>query len=70
MPVDYSQLDPAFAKLARPAQRALINARIFTVADLARYDRGAVLALHGIGPSAMPVLEAALQQAGLAFRGG
>jgi hypothetical protein len=65
---DYSNLDPAFARLAKPAQRALINAGIFTPKDLAKFTRAEVMALHGIGPSAFPVLENALREAGLAFR--
>ncbi len=65
---DYSKLDAAFAKLSKPAQRALINARIFTPKDLAKHTRAEVEALHGIGPSAFPVLEKALLEANLAFR--
>ena len=62
------QLDPAFAKLAKPAQRALVGAGIFTPKDLAKHTRAEVAALHGIGPSAFPVLEAALKAAGLKFK--
>lgn len=65
--LDYFQLDRAFAKLSKPAQRALIGARIFTPKDLAKHTRAAIAALHGIGPSAFPVLEAALKSAGLKF---
>lgn len=53
---DYSGLDPAFAKLPKPAQRGLINNRIFKPKDLARYTLKEVLAFHGIGPSAAPTL--------------
>ena len=63
-----SQIDPAFARLAKPAQRALMNAGILTPKDLAKHARAEVAALHGIGPSAFPVLEAALKAAGLNFR--
>lgn len=62
------QLDAAFAKLAKPAQRALMGAGIFTPKDLAKHTRAEVAALHGIGPSAFPILEAALKSAGLDFR--
>ena len=65
---DYSKLDPAFAKLAKPAQRALINAGIFSTQDLARRTRAEVRALHGMGPSAFPVLEQVLKHAGLKFQ--
>lgn len=63
-----SQLDPAFARLAKPAQRALTGAGIFTVKDLAKHTRAEVASLHGIGPSAFPILEAALKSAGLKFK--
>jgi predicted flap endonuclease-1-like 5' DNA nuclease len=62
------QLDPAFAKLAKPAQRALMGAGIFTPKDLAKHTRAEVAALHGIGPSAFPILESALREAGLTFK--
>jgi hypothetical protein len=62
------QLDSAFTKLAKPAQRALMGAGIYTPKDLAKYTRAEVARLHGIGPSAFPVLEAALKAAGLKFQ--
>jgi len=65
---DYSRLDPAFAKLSKPARRALINAGVLTLKDLAQHTQAEVAGLHGIGPSAFPILEAALQSAGLKFR--
>jgi predicted RecB family nuclease len=65
---DYTKVDPAFAKLAKPAQRALMNAGIFTVKDLAKHTRAEVEKLHGIGPSAFPKLEAALEASRLRFR--
>lgn len=64
---DYSRLDSAFAKLSKPAQRALIGAGIFTPRDLARRTRAEVAALHGVGRSAFPVLEQALKNAALDF---
>lgn len=65
---DYARLSSAFARLSKPAQRALINNGIYTANDLAGWTRADVAALHGIGPSAFPVLEAALHAEGLAFR--
>jgi len=59
---DYSKLDSAFAKLAKPAQRALINAKIFTTRDLAEYGLEKVRALHGIGPASLPLLKAKLKK--------
>ena len=62
------QLDAAFAKLSKPAQRALMSAGIYTAKDLAGNTRAEVKALHGIGPSAFPILEAALKSVGLKFK--
>jgi uncharacterized protein YdhG (YjbR/CyaY superfamily) len=56
------------AKLGAPAKRALANAQITSLEILASYSEAEILALHGIGPSALPVLRAALQGAGLNFR--
>jgi uncharacterized protein YdhG (YjbR/CyaY superfamily) len=56
------------ANLGAPAMRALAIANIDSLATLARYTEAEILALHGIGPRALPLLRAALQQAGLAFR--
>jgi hypothetical protein len=55
-------------KLSRPAHRALAQAGITTFAELARWTRQDVAALHGIGPSAFPLLIAALSARGLEFR--
>jgi hypothetical protein len=65
---DYSRLSPSFSKLAKPAQRALINNQIYDEKDLARHTRRVVASLHGIGPSAFPILENALKNAGRKFK--
>jgi hypothetical protein len=65
---DYSKLDPAFAKLSKPAQRALLNAGIRTPAALAKWTLKDVAALHGMGPGSFPVLKAALKSKSLSFR--
>jgi len=65
---DYSKLSPMFAKLSKPAQRALINAGILNARDLAQHTRAEVATLHGIGPLAFPVLENALVSSGLRFK--
>jgi predicted RecB family nuclease len=54
--------------LSAPAQRALTGAGIKTVKQLANYSEKDILALHGIGPSAIPKLKAALKNAKLSFR--
>jgi DNA-directed RNA polymerase alpha subunit len=54
--------------LAAPARRALESAGITTLAQLALRSEGEILALHGMGPSSLPKLRAALAAAGLSFR--
>ena len=55
-------------KLSAPVRRALAMAEITTLETLASYSEKEILALHGIGPRASPVLYTALQSVGLAFR--
>lgn len=54
--------------LAAPARRALVNAKIFQLSDLARRGEAEIAALHGMGPNALTTLRAALKQKRLAFR--
>jgi DNA-directed RNA polymerase alpha subunit len=56
------------ATLAAPARRALENNGIDEVEKLACYSEAEILKLHGIGPSSLPKLRAALSQVGLGFR--
>lgn len=60
--------DNPFQSLSAPAQRALANSGIGNAQDLARFTRKEIAALHGIGPSAFPTLEAILEREGLAFK--
>ena len=62
MAFDYSRLSPAFAALSTPTQRALINAKIYTPAALAKWSMTEVSRLHGIGPSSIAVLKKALRK--------
>lgn len=57
-----------FAPLPAPARRALEGAGLTTLAKLARRSEAEILALHGIGPSAIPKLRAALAKAGMGFK--
>ncbi len=63
-----SQLNACFARLSKPAQRALIEHKIFSESDLSRWSRHEVANMHGIGPAAFPILAQALAQAGLEFK--
>jgi hypothetical protein len=65
---DYSKLNAAFCKLAKPVQRALINNRIYSLADLAKWRLEDLTELHGIGPAAVPLLKSTLRSNRLAFK--
>ena len=56
------------ALLAAPARRALERQGIDSLEKLAAQSERELLALHGMGPSSLPKLRAALKQAGLSFR--
>jgi hypothetical protein len=57
-----------FPKLSAPALRALLNARITSLAQLASYTESEVLQLHGMGPGSLPALREALAAKNLAFK--
>lgn len=54
--------------LSAPAKRALDNAGINTAKQLAQKTKKDILALHGIGRTAIPVLEKALAKEKLKFK--
>lgn len=51
--------------VGRPANSALLNAGITTLAQVATHRRRDLLAMHGVGPKAVALLEAALTEHGL-----
>ncbi|NBP68616.1 MAG: hypothetical protein EBR30_07785 [Cytophagia bacterium] len=55
-------------KLSAPATRALMNAGIKSLKQLAKYKAADVLKLHGVGPSALPIMRKALSAKGLSFK--
>lgn len=57
-------------RVGSPASRALAAAGIDSAEALAAWRRGDLLALHGLGPKALRLLEADLRARGLAFREG
>lgn len=59
--------DGFMSVLSAPARRALENAGILTIEQLAGCTRKELLSLHGFGPSAIPKLEAELSKQGLSF---
>lgn len=56
------------ALLSAPARRALASQSIQTLRQLATYTEQEILALHGIGPTTLPILRAALKAEGLSFK--
>ena len=61
-------MNPEFPKLSKPAHRALANANILKLRDLGKWTEKDLLALHSIGPSAIPPLKAAMKKAGIVFK--
>jgi uncharacterized protein YdhG (YjbR/CyaY superfamily) len=55
-------------ELSAPAKRALTNFGIKSLKDLSRYTEKEILKLHGMGPSSIPKLKAALKKSGLQFK--
>jgi DNA-directed RNA polymerase alpha subunit len=55
--------------VSRPAIRALEGAGLRSLPDLTAVSEAELLALHGMGPKAVRLLQAALEERGLALRG-
>lgn len=53
--------------LSQPARRALANAGIENLEQLARFNKDQIKQMHGIGPKALELLQQALQARGLSF---
>ncbi|WP_379089038.1 RNA polymerase alpha subunit C-terminal domain-containing protein [Pedobacter sp. UC225_65] len=71
-PICENELKPEtgfLALLSAPARRALTNQGIISLAQLTSYTTKQILALHGVGPSTIPVLRTALAKQGLDFKG-
>lgn len=56
------------ALLAAPARRALENNGIFNLQQLSTFTEKEILALHGMGPSTLPILKKALKGKKLSFK--
>jgi hypothetical protein len=65
----YAALDGAWQELglAAPARRALVDAGLRRLEDLAKLSEERVRSLHGIGPNALAKLKVAMKKAGVAF---
>jgi DNA-directed RNA polymerase alpha subunit len=58
-----------FDSLSAPARRALENAGVKTLKQLANHSEVELLQLHGMGPSSIPKIKALLQQNGFRLKG-
>ena len=63
VPAQIGDLPP----IGRPANGALLQAGVTTLSRVAELTRGELLAMHGVGPKAIRILETALEERGLAF---
>ncbi len=54
--------------LSRPAVRALLSAGITKLKDLSKYTEKEILELHGIGPTAIPILKNAMHAKNITFK--
>jgi len=60
--------DGLLSLLSAPARRALENNAITTPEQLANYSEKEIMKFHGLGKSSIPILRAALEAKGLAFK--
>lgn len=60
--------DTGFPKLSAPARRALSGAGYTRLDQLAQVSESELRKLHGMGPTAIEALRAALDERGLSFR--
>lgn len=54
--------------LSAPAQRALISIGIISISELSKFTKNEIQELHGIGKTAIPILEKALTDNNLTFK--
>lgn len=53
--------------IGQPAQRAFAGVGIENLRDFARFSEAELLALHGVGPRAIRIIRAALDEYGVNF---
>jgi DNA-directed RNA polymerase alpha subunit len=56
------------SQLSAPARRALENNEITSLQQLSKFSEKEILQFHGMGPSSLPKLKAALKEGGLSFK--
>ena len=58
----------AIPKISKPAGRALAAAGIVTLEQVAEHSENDLLALHGVGPTAIRLLREVMAEKGMRFR--
>jgi len=61
-------LEGDWPKLSNPAERALHEAGIVRMEQLADYTAAELLALHGVGPKAIRILQPVMDARKIAFK--
>lgn len=64
-----NQMKTTLPKIGNPATNALANIGVDSLAQLGKYTKDEILALHGMGPKAMGILEEEMKKHGLEFKG-
>ena len=66
----YDKLDGEWKKigLAAPARRALINAKLIKITDLKKITEKHLMALHGMGPSSLPIIKREMKKLKIKFK--
>jgi hypothetical protein len=59
--------DTDFPKIGAPATRALVNAGYLRLEQLTEVTEADLAKLHGMGPKALRILRAALDEQGMSF---
>lgn len=58
---------PLPPKLSQPALRALASVEVSHLEDLQKFKEKQIAALHGMGPSGIKLLKAAMEAVGMGF---
>ena len=66
----YEKLDGNWRDLglAAPARRALVDAKLLKISDLKKISEPELKKLHGMGPSAIKILNAAMKKSKISFK--
>ncbi len=62
-----TEITDLYAKISRPAQRALQSLNLKELKDLGQFTRKQIADLHGVGPSALKLIESEMKEMNLTF---